>query len=257
MSSKKNADKAGEPKRIIMTYRQTVLDMMMKYPTIFPSQRSVDIHMFLGYGTGLEWGEDGSLYDPFTSHRKEAVERSRESIIGEHKERDPYCNHCRFEKGEDCCFYHAGNDLPLLTHDISESFSPICLVADGRVKPNKDWGDAIEAFCYDVLRQDKKAIKYLLKANSRVNYSARHKDWFQRDWGNFKSLRKICSTVIENRRQEIKKQVIRDHWNRIWSARDVGSDKPEDIHARVSKDLKYTIEEVVEVMEENQNENEL
>lgn len=187
-------------------YVETILEGMMYYPTIFPSQEKVAEHLFLGYGTGYAWNKEGQLAyylgdadRKMRRGKKRVPARTKESILGEHKEGDRYCNHCKFEEGKDnwICFHGAHSGPCLYTHDIAKEYSPIMFVLRGEVTPAKDWKEGLEHFCHDVLRPDLESYKMYFEGHVRLTYNASWKDWFPRMWDNYLELRKICRELLD------------------------------------------------------------
>lgn len=188
------------------SYNQTVLDLMMRCPTIFPSENAACRHLFLDYGTGFSWNISGQIayYLKDTERKKKRFDRTKESIIGEHKEGDQYCNHCKFERNEECCFYSCGERIVFWTSDLSENYSPIMFVLRGEVKPNKNWENALISFCYDIIRPNLKYYRNLLKGYCQYHYPAMWESWYKRYVNDYKKLRKIAEQLINKIQKQSK-----------------------------------------------------
>ncbi len=207
------------------SYNETILEMMMFYPTIFPSENAAAQHLFLGYGTGFAWNKEGKLayYLGEEMMRKKTPDRTKESILGEHKADDQYCNHCRFEQGKDPCFHSCGSNVHFWTHDLSQ-YSPISYVLSGEATPNEDWKKALSDFCFDALREDPKTYISFLRSYVKMVYPGAWKDWVPRYVSQYMELRKVA-------------RALRNKWHPHLARRSEKNIK-EDVEKRMLKEVK-------------------
>jgi hypothetical protein len=163
------------------SYRDTVLDMMMYYPTIFPSENAAAQHLFLCYGTAYEWNGQGQLVYTGFGEKKRKIGRTKESITG---------------GGIKISFFlPCGYGPTLWTNDIADEYSPIMHVLRGEVTPAEDWMNGLRELCQGVLRPDKKLYIDFLKTYTKM--TGQYKEWFPRYSANYLKLRKIAIQILK------------------------------------------------------------
>ena len=186
------------------SYNETILQCMMYYPTIFPSESAAAQHLFIGFGTGYGWNTNGQIAYYLASKLKTNPGRTKESIIGENII-DPYGidKWKNFAEGERVCFYPCGGNITLWTSNVSEKYSPIMYVIRDKVKPNDDWKQALSKFCYSVLSQNEKAYKQFFSGYVKLTYPGTWKEQLPYYLKNYSDIRDTVKKLKDKWTNEI------------------------------------------------------
>ena len=161
-------------------------------------------HLFLGYGTGYAWNEQGELAYYLKRGEKKyrtGIERTKESVLGldyssDYYKKDSYRKMESFNKGEHACFQPCGTSVLISPHSVAE-ISPLVVVLKDEVKPNEDWKQAMLSFCFALDRINKAHFKLFIKNYYKISCYGMWKFYSDSAISDFEKQYDIAQKLLE------------------------------------------------------------
>jgi hypothetical protein len=146
-----------------MTYNETILDGMMKFPTIYPNEYSVLNHI-LSYSSATVDKNGEVSFDECSS--REAISRTRDSVLATNNGRNPDETTKilkEFDDRERVCFHSCGsNNFTNFTAPYKGGDSLLIqLIKNPNMKLAKDWQYGVSRFIEDAHRYSQKEIRII------------------------------------------------------------------------------------------------
>jgi hypothetical protein len=137
------------------SYEWTVLEGMARYPTIFPSEFSMQHHLFIVNGNGLDWDKNGQLVCRIDGEfTKETIERTFDSILY----KNPFID-------DSYLFMNCGSERFINLYPYNREYSSFKEIFDYSIVPESSWCKGIINFCNKILLINKSFYKHFIQSS--------------------------------------------------------------------------------------------